>query len=117
MKTLREIQDSFQRGILAGDDAILAEVKDSAKEQREALFGVYRNAYVARLAEIVGEDYEQLHAYLGDQIFAKLVKAYIAANPSDRRSARWFGRHLPDFVRNDATFAKHSEVGEIAELE
>ena len=117
MKTLREIQDSFQRGILAGDDAILGEVKDSDKEQRKVLFGVYRNAYTARLAEIVGEDYEQLHAYLGDQAFAKLVKAYIAANPSDQRSARWFGRHLPAFVRNDATFAKHSEIVEIAEME
>jgi Putative DNA-binding domain len=117
MKTLREIQDSFQRGILAGDDAILGEVKDSDKEQRKVLFGVYRNAYTARLAEIVGEDYEQLHAYLGDQAFARLVKAYIAANPSDQRNARWFGRHLPAFVRNDATFAKHREVVEIAELE
>jgi hypothetical protein len=117
MKTLREIQDSFQRGILAGDDAILAEVKDSAKEKRKVLFGVYRNAYVARLAEILGEDYEQLHAYLGDQAFAKLVKAYIAANPSDRRSTRWFGRHLPAFVQKTAPYAKHREVVEIAALE
>ena len=99
MKSLRELQESFQRGILAGDDAILAEVKDSAKEGRQVLFGVYRNAYVARLAEVLGDDYEQLHAYLGDAGFAKLVKAYIDANPSDQRSARWFGRHLPDFVR------------------
>jgi hypothetical protein len=117
MKSLRELQESFQRGILAGDDAILSEVKDSAKEQRKVLFGVYRNAYVARLAEIVGEDYEQLHAYLGDQAFAKLVKAYIAANPSDQRSARWFGRHLPAFVRQSEAFTKHREVGEIADLE
>jgi hypothetical protein len=117
MKTLRELQDSFQRGILAGDDAILAEVNDSAKEKRKVLFGVYRNAYVVRLAEIVGEDYEQLHAYLGDQAFARLVKAYIAAHPSDQRSARWFGRHLPAFVRNDKACAEHREVAEIAELE
>jgi len=117
MKSLRELQDSFQRGILAGDDAILAEVNDSAKEQRKVLFGVYRNAYVARLAEILDDDYEQLHAYLGDRAFAKLVKAYIAANPSDQRSARWFGRHLPDFVKNDETYAKHPEAAEIAQLE
>ncbi|MGH6831824.1 MAG: DNA-binding domain-containing protein, partial [Methyloceanibacter sp.] len=76
MKSLRELQETFQRGILSGDDAILAEVKDSAKEKRNVLFGVYRNAYVARLAEILGDDYEQLHSYLGDQGFAKLVKAY-----------------------------------------
>ena len=117
MKSLRELQDTFQRAILAGDDAILAEVKDSAKEKRDVLFGVYRNAYVARLADIVSEDYEQLHAYLGDQGFAMLVKAYIAANPSDQRSARWFGRHLPTFVGENQTYAKHPEVVELAQLE
>ncbi|MGD9502130.1 MAG: putative DNA-binding domain-containing protein [Methyloceanibacter sp.] len=115
MKTLREIQDSFQRGILAGDDAILDEVNDSDKEQRKVLFGVYRNAYVFRLTDILYEDYEQLHAYLGDQAFAALTGAYIAAHPSDQRSARWFGRHLPAFVRE--TLAEHPEAAEIAELE
>jgi len=117
MKSLEELQETFQRGILAGDDAILAEVKDSAKENRRVLFGVYRHAYVARLAEILGEDYEQVHAYLGDQAFDKLATAYIAANPSDQRSARWFGRHLPAFVRKNESFAKHPEVAELAELE
>jgi hypothetical protein len=117
MKTLRELQDSFQRGILAGDDAILGEVNDSSKEQRKVLFGVYRHAYVARLADILYEDYEQLHAYLGDETFAKLLKAYIAAHPSDQRSARWFGRHLPAFVRDSESFAKHPEAAELAELE
>jgi putative DNA-binding protein len=117
MKSLKELQESFQRGILAGDDTILAEVNDSAKEERKVLFGVYRNAYVARLAEILGDDYEQVHAYLGDQGFARLVKSYIDANPSDQRNARWFGRHLPAFVRQSAAFAKHPEVTELAALE
>lgn len=117
MKSLRELQETFQRGILAGDDAILAEVRDSAKEKRKVLFGVYRNAYVARLAEILADDYEQLHSYLGDQGFAMLVKAYIAANPSDQRSARWFGRHLPAFVGESQTYVKHPEVAELAQLE
>jgi hypothetical protein len=117
MKSLRELQETFQRGILAGDDAIFAEVKDSDKENRKVLFGVYRNAYVARLAEILGEDYEQVHAYLGDERFAKLAAAYIAANPSDQRSARWFGRHLPAFLRARAVYAPHPEIAELAELE
>ena len=38
MKSLRELQETFQRGILAGDDAILAEVRDSAKEKRCLLY-------------------------------------------------------------------------------
>jgi hypothetical protein len=117
MKTLKELQDTFQRGILAGDNTILTEVKDSAKERRGVLFGVYRNAYVMRLAEILGEDYEQVHAYLGDAGFAKLVRTYIATHPSDQRSARWFGRHLPAFVEESQAYAKHPEIAEIAALE
>jgi hypothetical protein len=117
MTSLKELQDSFQRGILAGDDAILGEVNDSVREKRTVLFGVYRNAYVARLAEVLGNDYEQLHAYIGDQAFAKLAKAYIDANPSDQRNARWFGRHLPAFARETAPFANHPEIAEIADLE
>ena len=49
--------------------------------------------------------------------FANLVKAYIAANPSDQRSARWFGRHMPAFIAKSTAFAKHPEVAELAALE
>jgi len=117
MKRLKELQDEFQRGILAEDDAILAEVNDSAKEDRKVLFGVYRHAYVARLAEIVGQGYEQVHAYIGDQAFARLVKAYIAAHPSDQRNARWFSRHLPAFMAKLAAYVEHPEVAALAALE
>jgi hypothetical protein len=117
MTSLKELQESFQRGILAGDDTILSEIKDSPKEKRKVLFGVYRNAYVARLAEVLADDYEQVHAYLGDARFAKLAKSYIAAHPSDRRSARDFGRHVPDFLKTNPAFAAHAEVAEIAVLE
>lgn len=117
MSSLKELQESFQRGILAGDDSILAEIKDSAKEERNVLFGVYRHAYVARLADVLADDYEQLHAYLGDAGFARFAKSYIAAHPSDRKSARDFGRHVPDFLRADAGFAQHAELAEIAGLE
>jgi hypothetical protein len=117
MSSLKELQDAFQRGILAGDDAILGAVKDSDKESREVLFGVYRNAYVVRLGEVLAEDYQHLHGYLGDAAFAKLVSAYIATNPSDRRSVRDFGRHMPEFLMANASFAPHAELAEIASLE
>jgi hypothetical protein len=35
-------QSYFQRGILNGDDTVLAEILDSPREKREKLFGVYR---------------------------------------------------------------------------
>ena len=117
MTTLKELQESFQRGILARDDKILSEVNDSGKERRDVLFDVYRNGYVARLAEIMGEDYERTHEYLGDARFARLIKDYIAANPSDQRNARWFGRHLPTFIKRTEPYSPHPEVIELATLE
>ena len=117
MSGLKELQESFQRGVLAGDETILDEINDSAKEDRTVLFGVYRNAYVLRLIEVLADDYEQLHAYLGDAGFATLARAYVAANPSDRRSARDFGRHMPRFLSHAETYAKHPELAEIAAFE
>jgi hypothetical protein len=117
MTSLKALQDSFQRGLLAGDDTILDEIKDSTKEDRNVLFGVYRNAYVLRLIEVLADDYEQLHAYVGDKPFAKLARAYIHAHPSDRRSARDFGRHMPQFLRQAEAYTKHPELAEIAALE
>jgi len=40
MSSLKSLQESFQRGVLAGDDSILGEIKGSAKESRDVLFGV-----------------------------------------------------------------------------
>lgn len=117
MTSLKELQERFQAGILSGDDTILDDVKDSAREDRRVLFGVYRHAYMARLVEILGNDYEQLHAYLGDEGFAKLATAYVGAHPSDRRNARWFGRHFPAFVGNTPPFSAHAEIEELAALE
>ncbi|MHA1133737.1 MAG: HvfC/BufC N-terminal domain-containing protein [Alphaproteobacteria bacterium] len=117
MSSLKDLQARFQAGILSGDDSVLADVKDSANEDRTALFGVYRNAYVLRLLEILGNDYELTHAYVGDATFAKLARGYVAAHPSDQRNARWFGRHLPAFAKDTPPFSGHPEIAEIAALE
>ena len=117
MTSLKDLQARFQAGILERDDAILNDVCDSPREERTVLFGVYRNAYVMRLAEILSHDYEITHTYAGDATFAKLASAYIAAHPSDQRNARWFSRHLPDFARKTEPFAQHPEIAELALLE
>lgn len=117
MTNLKDLQARFQAGIMSGDDAALDDINDSATEDRSTLFGVYRNAYVLRLAEILGKDYELTHTYIGDDAFSGLARAYIAAHPSDKRNARWFGRYLPEFLRRTAPFSDHKEVAELAALE
>ena len=92
MTGFSEWQDAFQRAILHGDDAVLATLTDGAREKREALFEVYRHAYGSRLVEAMAKEHEVLHGFLGDDTFAEVANAYIAAHPSRHPSIRWISR-------------------------
>lgn len=110
-------QSEFQHGILSGDDTVLAEILDSPKEKREALYGVYRYAYGSRLVEAMRNEHELLHGYLGDEIFDEMGQAYVAANPSQHPNLRWFSHALPDFLKATAPYSEHPELSELAALE
>lgn len=114
---LKEIQERFQRGVVEGDDTILAEITDSSKEKRDVLFGVYRSAYVARLVDVVASDHEKLHAYLGDEQFGRMARAYVASNPSHAFSARWFAAKLPEFLRDTPPYSGQPALADLARLE
>ena len=101
-------QDDFQRGILSGDDSILAEILDSAKEKREVLYGVYRHAYGSRLVDALRNDHELLHAYLGDEMFDAMGYAYVSAKPSHHPNLRWFSQGLPDFLKDHRALQRPS---------
>jgi hypothetical protein len=116
-KTLREIQDSFQRAILEGDDAFLGDLVDSPREKRDVLLGVYRNAYVLRLVEILRHDYDKLHTYLGDDQFDELARAYIAACPSRSFNGRWFGARMSEFLAGASPYATRPELAGLAAFE
>jgi len=117
MSELARQQNDFQRAILTGDDAILAEIADGAKETRENLFGVYRGAYSSRLVEAIRNDHKQLHAYLGDEMFDAMGHAYVAANPSRQPNLRWFSSGLPDFLRSTEPYSGHPVLPDFATLE
>jgi hypothetical protein len=88
--TLAELQSAFQRAVISGDDDIMNSILDNSRTNRAVLFGVYRHAYVSRLIDIVRNDHRLLHAYLGDEAFSKIARAYIAARPSHTQNGRWF---------------------------
>ena len=62
--TLQEVQDSFQRCVIDGDDAILALIPDNSRTDHKVLLGVYRHAYAGRLVDVAAHDYPVLKAYL-----------------------------------------------------
>jgi hypothetical protein len=110
-------QDDFQRGILSGDDAILAEILDSPKEKREVLYGVYRHAYGSRLVDALRNDHGLLHLYLGDEMFDAMGVAYVAAKPSHHPNLRWFSQGLPDFLKTTEPYRDHPILADLAALE
>ena len=103
-------QSDFQRGILSGDDTVLAEILDSPKEKRETLYGVYRYAYGSRLVEAMRSDHELLHAYLGDEMFDEMGHAYVKAHPSEHPNLRWFSQGLPEFLKSSRALQRSSRV-------
>jgi hypothetical protein len=117
MSDLARQQADFQRGILAGDDAVLGEIPDSDKEKRETLFGVYRFAYGSRLVEALRNDHEWLHSYLGDEMFDEMGRAYVKARPSQHPNLRWFSQGLPEFLRTNAPYSDYPVLGDLAALE
>jgi len=110
-------QAEFQRGILSDDDTVLAEILDSPREKRDALFGGYRYAYGSRLVEAVRNDHELLHLYLGDEMFDEMGYAYVKAYPSEHPNLRWFSKSLPDFLRSNAPYSDHPVLSDLAALE
>ena len=117
MSDLARQQSEFQRAILTGDDAILAEIPDSSREKRETLFGVYRYAYASRLVEAMRNDHKLLHIYLGDEMFDAMGHAYVAAYPSQHPNLRWFSGHLPDFLKSAEAYGKYPVLSDLAALE
>ena len=115
--TLAELQASFQAAILAGDDQILSLIPPNSRTTREVLFGVYRNAYVGRLVEIIANDHEYLKAYVGDEYFDTLARAYVQAHPSHTQNARWFAQALADFLAATEPYSFNPQLGELAKLE
>ena len=110
-------QADFQRGILTGDDTVLAEILDSRREKRETLYGVYRYAYGSRLVEAMRNDHELLHAYLGDEMFDEMGHAYVKARPSEHPNLRWFSQGLPEFLKIAEPYCNHPVIADLAALE
>ncbi len=110
-------QTEFQRGILDGDEKVLAEILDSPREKREVLFGVYRYAYGSRLVEAMRNDHALLHLYLGDEAFDEMGHAYVKARPSGHPNLRWFSQGLPEFLKSTAPYSEHPVLSDLTALE
>lgn len=103
--------------MLGEADAPPATVAGTGTASAEERMHVYAEAIRLRFLEVLGEDYPGLHALVGDDEFRTLGLAYATTHPSNHPSIRWFGRHLPEFVRSAAPWRNHPVLGEMARFE
>lgn len=72
----------------------------------EEAFEVYREGYSARAAEALGEIYETLWKFWGDEQFFEIIEDYILKNPSQSQNLYHWGAGLPDFLKTN----QHDEL-------
>ena len=117
MTSLLDLQRNFQACVLGETGAPPANVAGTGTASARERMHVYAEAIRLRFLEVLGEDYPGLRALVGDDGFRALGRAYAAAHPSRYRSIRWFGRHLPEFLRATAPWRDHPVQGEMALFE
>ena len=117
MTALPTLQGEFQDYLLDRPNHFGQRVKRSSNASEAALLNIYRNAYSARLVEVLGNDYPALKAMMGEEAFARMARRYIAAHPSRHPSARWVGARLAEFLRSDTAGEAEPALAEMAEFE
>jgi hypothetical protein len=116
MRNLASIQTAFQSAIVDGDDGVLAEILDGARETRGILVDIYRNAYQLRLLNAVRSRNRILAAHLGDAAFDALARSYIDTVPSRHTSLRRFCHDLPAFLDRSAPYRDRPIIADLARL-
>ncbi|HRY05600.1 MAG TPA: putative DNA-binding domain-containing protein [Hyphomicrobiaceae bacterium] len=121
LSDLNLIQERMQAAIMNANEAdrqdLLRTLKPAAHAATADMLAIYTNAYRSRLAEILEDDLQSLSRYLGDELFAHITSGYIEAHPSDVRNARWFSRHIADFLARTPPFSRWPQVADLATIE
>ena len=117
MPPLRQLQSDLQKYLVGEASDIADAIVDAPPLPIEARLGIYRNAYQVRLIEALDDTYPVLHAVLGDDEFAALGEAFVAAQPSVHRSIRWYGGELAHFLAHHPPYAEQPIFAELARLE
>ena len=113
LQTLQTLQSAFQGALLQNQPMVEALLKSRGAAQ----FGVYGNAYRARLRGALRDNFEVLPLVMGDESFDALANAYIAAHPSNHYSLRWFGHRLCAFMAANEALVDHPAMLDLARLE
>jgi hypothetical protein len=110
VRDLASIQRRFYELATAGEGAIEPGLLGASRRLE-----VYADAYIARLHDVLADDYPKLRATLGPDAFRELAAAYVRARPPTSFTVRDTGVELPRYVaaRDDLP----TWTGDLAALE
>jgi hypothetical protein len=114
---LPDIQEAFQRFLLAGDAEIGAHVVGTQRVPVETRLGIYGDGYRSRLIEALQTSFPVLANLLGETDFQTLAARYVNAHESTFFSIRYYGGELADFLAADEDYSKAPLLTELARWE
>ncbi len=117
MSRLRELQLRFQDYLIGNSDEIENDIISTEDALAEHRLGAYYNAYRIRLIDGLAVDYAALEKHLGRETFENLALDYLDRYPSTQPSVRWFGRHLPEYMREVYAGEEKEFLSELAAYE
>ena len=114
---LRELQRAFQARLLAGESGIEAELSGADRPDFHARVDVYAGGYYARLAEALGTTYPALKSALGESDFERVMRDFIAAEPSRYYSVRDYGERVADHLAATGLSIREHVLAQLARWE
>ena len=117
MNNLGNLQNRFQSYLLGESNDIESDIISTEDALAEHRLGTYYNAYRIRLIDALAIDYSALQKHLGSEIFENIALDYVKLHPSNHPSARWFGKHLAEYMRRHYTGEDREFLNELASFE
>jgi hypothetical protein len=116
-RQLQTLQRAFQSYLLDGDDSELVRpmVVDDPQVGAKRRLKIYHDAYHLRLIEALSEAYPRLGKLLGDELFDRVARGYIASHPSVFRNLRWYGGKMAEYLASE--LPQHPISSELAGFE
>ncbi len=117
MSDLAALQRAFQRHVDRPRRTMERAVVATPRAGAARRLGVYADAYRSRLVDALGNDYPALARLLGERGFDRMMREFIAAQPSRHPNLRWYGGELARFLARAQRGRRRPLLAELARFE
>ncbi|MCB0420417.1 MAG: putative DNA-binding domain-containing protein [Bdellovibrionales bacterium] len=120
MRSLAEFQTVFAQQVLTGtpNTELLGTICPAGKTIGAAqAVEVHREGYYARMIEVLGDHFESLWWFLGDEDFFQLCRDYIEAHPSQEYNLNSYGLKMVEFLNDREELKEFPFLSELAQFE